>query len=380
MPAAKNASARTRIFAVCGSDDAKVKEVALRLVSQHTDPGGGDFGNDIIDAAAENAEAAGRISRDVCGALQTLPFFGGKVVWMKSANFLADTVTGRSEAAVSGFERIVEVLEAGLPDGITFVLSASSIDKRRSAYKRLSKLTNIEVFDKPDTSKAGWEGPVLAQANLKARQMGLTFETGALELLVQLAGDDSRQMETELEKIDLYLGERRRVSVQTVRQMVCMSRAAVIWDLGNAIGARDLPRALAHLDVLLFQGQNAVGILLASVVPKVRNMLLAKDLMAKHRLNTSRYDSFTVSLDALPPSATVHIPQKKDGSGVNAYPLFLSLGDAARYTLEELHAGLKACLMANTKLVTTQLDERMVLERLLVGLLGGRAPGRAVRR
>jgi DNA polymerase-3 subunit delta len=370
MPAAKKSTATScNIFAVVGSDEARVKETALRLVQQHSDPSGGDFSNEIIDGTADNAEGAGRICRDVCLALQTLPFFGNKVVWLKTANFLGDSVTGRAEAAVSGFETILDVLEAGLPDSVTFVLSATAIDKRRTSYKRMGKLTSIEVFDKPDTSRAGWEGPVLAQAKQKAKQLGVTFESGALELLVQMAGDDTRQMENELEKIDLYLGERRRAGIQTIRQMVSMSRAAVIWDLGNAIGARDLPRALYQLDVLLSQGQNAVGILLAAIVPKVRNLLIIKDLLTKHRVSTGTYNGFTASLEALPATATSHLQRKKDGSGLNVYPMFLALGEAGKYSLAELLAAQIACLEANTKLVTTQLDERMVLERLLVGML-----------
>ena len=146
-----------------------------------------------------------------------------------------------------------------------FVISATSIDKRRSAWKRLSKLASIETFDKPDTSKAGWEEAVLAEANRKARAMGITFESGALELLVQMAGDDTRQMENELEKIDLYLGERRRAGLATVRNLVSMSRAGVIWEIGNAIAARDLQRALERLGTLMHQGQNPVGLLLAAI-------------------------------------------------------------------------------------------------------------------
>jgi DNA polymerase-3 subunit delta len=172
-----------------------------------------------------------------------------------------------------------------------------------------------------------------------------------------------------MDKIDLYLGERRRAGLKTVRGLVSMSRAGVIWEIGNAIGARDLERALDLLGTLLYQGQNAIGILLAAVVPKVRNLLLVKDLLSRHKLNTSRYDAFSTSLEALPPQAIVHLPRKKDGTGLNVYPMFLSINEARNYSLEELQQGFRSCLETNSKLVTTQLDDRLVLERLLVGLL-----------
>jgi DNA polymerase-3 subunit delta len=367
------------VHAVLGSDDGRVKEVALRLVQKFSSPDGGEFSNDIIDGTAESSDHAAQICHKVIQALQTLPFFGGgKVVWLKASNFLGDSPSGRSETTQSAFDSLLDVLEQGLPLDVHFVLSASSIDKRRTAYKRLTKLANTQTFDRPDTSKAGWEGPVLMQAQAKAKELGLTFESGALELLVQMSGDDTRQLENEIEKIDLYLGERRRAGLQTVRGLVSVSRAGVIWEVGNAIGARDLKRALELVNLLLFQGQNAIGILLGAIVPKVRSLLLVKDLLARHKLNTSSYSGFTVSLEALPTAGTAHLPRKKDGTGFNVYPLFLSIGEASRFKLDELHQAQRACLDANSKLVTTQLDERLVLERLLVGMLS--ASGRPAAR
>lgn len=360
----------SQVNVILGSDEARVKETALMLVRSLTPPDAGDFSNDIIDGTADNSEHAGTICSNVCMALQTLPFFGGsKVVWLKNANFLGESGAGRGQDAVNGFERIIDVIERGLGSDVRVVISTTSIDKRRSAYKRISKIANLEVFDKPDTSRAGWEGPVIAMASQKAREMGITFESGALELLVQMAGDDTRQMENELEKIDLYLGERRRAGLKTVQNMVSMSRAGVLWDLGNAIGKRDLPRALELLGTLLYQGQNAIGLLLAAIVPRVRSLLLIKDLGSRHKLNKMNYNGFCASLEALPSTATSHLPRKKDGTGFNAYPMFLALPEAGNFTLEELHAGFKACLAANAKLVTSSLDPKLVLERLLIGLL-----------
>ena len=372
MPPPKKTAAAvaSNVHVIIGTDEARVKEGALKLVQRLTPADAGDFANDIIDGTADNAEMAGQICGNVIQALQTLPFFGGaKVVWLKNANFLADTVTGRAQASVTGFENILDVLEAGVGDDVKFVLSATSIDKRRSAYKRLGKLANIEVFDKPDTSKAGWEEAVMMQASKWARERGLTFESGALELLVQMAGDDTRQLENELEKIDLYLGERRRAGINTVRGLVSMSRAGVIWEIGNAIGVRDLRRALELLGILVYQGQNPIGLLLAAIVPKVRSLLLVKDLLSRHKLSTGSYSAFNVSLEALPTHATAHLPRKKDGTGFNAYPMFLAIQESTRFTLDELHAAFRACLDANSKLVTSQLDSKLVLERLLVSLL-----------
>ena len=117
MPPPKKSAApsNSNIHVIIGSDEAKVKEVALKLVQQLTPPDAGDFSNDIIEGTADNAEGAGQICNNVIQALQTMPFFGGaKVVWLKNANFLGDSVTGRAQAAVTGFENILDVIEAGI--------------------------------------------------------------------------------------------------------------------------------------------------------------------------------------------------------------------------------------------------------------------------
>lgn len=373
MPPPKKAATASQVHVVLGTDDARVKETAMLIMQRLTPPDAGDFANEIIEGNADNAEHAGQICSNVIQALQTMPFFGGaKIVWLRAANFLGDTQTGKAQAAVQGFENILDVIDAGLGPDVRFILSANVIDKRRTAYKRISKMANIEVFDKPDTSKAGWEHAVMGQAGAKARTLGLTFESGALELLVQMAGDDTRQLENEIEKIDLYLGERRRCGIATVRSLVSMSRAGVVWEIGNAIGTRDLQRALELLGVLMYQGQNAIGILYAAIVPRIRSLLIVKELAGKYKVNANSYQGFTTSLDALPESATAHLPRKKDGSGFNAYPLFLALNETRQFTLDELHAALVACLDANAKLVTTQLEAKVVLERLLVGILSPR--------
>src|ERR1043166_4655601 len=91
MPKTKTKSESARIYAVVGSDEAEVKHVAAELAAKLTPPGAGDFGLEIIDAAADNADQAATRIRSAIEALQTLPFFGStKLVWLKNANFLGD--------------------------------------------------------------------------------------------------------------------------------------------------------------------------------------------------------------------------------------------------------------------------------------------------
>jgi DNA polymerase-3 subunit delta len=372
MPPKKSAStAASNFIAVLGTDEALMKEAAIRLSRELSPPDAGDFGVDIIEGIAESAEHCAQIVRRTLDALQTLPFFGGgKLVWLKNANFLADSQVGKTNAATEGMENILDYVEQQLPNEVKFLLSASAIDKRRSAYKRIQKLADLRTFDKPDTSKTGWEDEVIPLVERRARDLGITFDNDAIEMLVHLAGEDTRQLDSEVEKLSLYLGERTRVTAEDVRLLVPLNRAGVIFELGNAMGKRDLRRALELVRTLVYQGQSPIGILLAAIVPRVKSMLLAADIVARHpRLPRTAYPAFAAALDKLPASETSHLPKKKDGSGLNVYPVFLALGESSKFTAAELRAALQACLDANLKLVTTSIDPQLVLERFLVGML-----------
>jgi DNA polymerase-3 subunit delta len=158
---------------------------------------------------------------------------------------------------------------------------------------------------------------------------------------------------------------RREATVEDVRTLVPLTRAGVVFELGNALAAREASRCFALVDQLLKQGESAVGILLVAIAPTIRSLLLVKDLMDRHRLRPPQAPwFFNSTLNNLPPEATEHLPRKKDGT-INAYALGLAAVQAKRFEVGELRELLEACLTANVRLVTSGLDERVVLAELI---------------
>jgi len=372
MPKVKTRTTESQstIHAVVGSDESEVKRIAAELAATLTPPDAGEFGVEVIDACADNVDQAVSKIRSAIEALQTLPFFGGgKLVWLKNANCLGDTVIGRSASVQSALEDLSDLLEAGLGSGVTLLISATEVDKRRSFYKSLGKRAEVQVFDRLDSSRAGWEEEATEIVRRRAKARDLQFDEEALDLFVLLTGGDTRQIENELEKIDLYLAGDRRVQVEQVRTLVPLSRAGVIFELGNALAACDLERALTLVKRLLDQGETAIGILLVAILPTIRNLLLAKDLMERNRIPRPHAPfTFISALNRLPAEATEHLPRKKDGS-INGYALGLAAQQAHRFETAKLVAGLEACLEANVRLVSSQLDHELVLTEIVVKLL-----------
>ncbi|MFC4992775.1 DNA polymerase III subunit delta [Rubritalea tangerina] len=360
----------SNIYAFYGTDDGACAEAALRLFNKLKPEEGDDFANDLIDGNADNAEHAYEISQETIQAIQTLPFFGGgKIVWLKRATFMGSDRTSEAERAKLGVEALKDTLAAGLGEGITFILSATGIDKRRSFYKWLKDNATLEEHNKLDTSKDGWEEQVAHMVRKRGKELELQFTNDALELFVMLAGEDTRQINVEINKLDLFLGkDRRTVELDDIRQMVPLSRAGLVFEVGRALQRRDGARALELIDQQLDRGESAIAILRASLIPTIRNLFMARAAGENKKLPTHNYNAFAGALDKLPEMDRAWLPQKKAG-GVNAYPLFLAAKDAQAFPFPALKKAMESCLEADRSLVTTSLDHRMVLHRLVVELM-----------
>lgn len=370
MPAAKKKTASSNIHFVTGSDEAAVKKAATGLAAELA-PSDDPFAVETIDGATATVDEAESRIRATIEALLTVPFFGGeKLVWLKSASFFADSVAGRSETVTKAIEELLSVLERGLPDGVVFLLSAIDPDKRRSAYKTLGKLANVHLFDKPDFGWGATEDDIVDWVTRRAAQAGLRLDPDAAAVLAARVGAETRQLDNEIEKLLVAFGSDEALTVEQVRELVPATRAGGIFDLSNAIAQRDVRLCVRTLDQLFRQGEKGVGILLAAILPTVRNLLVVKDLMETHRIPPPAQPQFFAgALKRLPESALAHLPRKKDGS-LSTYPLGIAAMNCRRYTLPELHAALLACERANRDLVTTQLAESIVLSRLLVEIVG----------
>ena len=362
---------------VTGSDEGLVREKALELYNRLTGGIDDGFTHETIDGVSDNSDSAYEICNSVVQALQTLPMFGGdKVVWLRNANFLGDTVTGRSQRTESGVESLRGALEAGLPPGVKFLLTAQGVDKRRGFWKFIEKAAEVQIFDKIDTTRDGWQEQVAAMVTRRAADMGLSFEEEALHIFVLLAGEQTQQIGNELEKLDLALGpERRMITEDDVNALVPLSRAAVVFELGRAIEKGTAARAIELIDQqLAADDKAAIGIMRAAIITSVRNLFMARLIIDHFKLKPGA--NLSAAVQRLPEKDRDWLPQKKDGSGPNIWPISQVAASAADYDLASLQQVLEATLKADQALVTTGLDHRLILHRLIVEIAAARKPGR----
>lgn len=355
------------VVAVLGNDDGLVQEAALKWYGKLTD-GTSEFSHEILDGSVSLVEEAVRVIRSAMEGLQTLSFFGGrKVVWLKGCSFLGDSAMGRSQDTLDALEELLQYVQTGMGDAC-LLITAYEVDKRRSFYKSLGKVGKLEEYAKPDISRDGWQADVSDTVSRACSERGLSFEREALDLFVNRVSESSRQIFSELDKLDLYLGpDRRTITEQDVFTMVPLTRSGVIFEIGRALEKGEIQKTLFLIDRQLEKGEQPVAVMRAAIIPVIRNLFAASVIVEEFRLPTQNYNAFSSALASLPEDKRTLVPRKKDG-GPNAYPLFLAVQQLGGFTRAWLRKALTACFEADKSLVTSGLDNTVVLHRLVVQL------------
>lgn len=114
----------------------------------------------------------------------------------------------------------------------------------------------------------------------RAREKGIEITLEAAEELAFFAGENLRVLDTELDKLALYVDRARPVVPEDVRAVVPYAREASIFSLTDALGRRDAGTALEVLRSLLEQGEPFLGIV-GMLGKHLRLLLMVKLLMAK---------------------------------------------------------------------------------------------------
>lgn len=372
--AAKKSVSNSRIHVVVGSDEGVVREQSLKLWRELTQGVDDGFTHETIEGNADKVDQVTAIVSRTLQALLTYSMFGGdKVVWLRNATFFGNDRTSESETTLQSVEDLLKQLSAGLPEGVSMILSAPKIDKRRAFWKFLEKHADVQTHDMIDVSKENWEAEVAELVVEKAGALDLTFAEDALELFVMQAGEATNQIVNELEKLSLYLGERRNVEIEDVRVMVPLSRIGVIFETGKALQSGDAARAIALIDEQLEFGESAVAIMRASIIPTVRSLFMSRILIERAKASPYNYRDFEAAVNRLPAEEKAWLPQKKSGDGVNIYPLFMAAKGAQAFTLKSLANIFHATARADKMLVTTGLDERLLLHRLVTEIASAAA-------
>ena len=372
MPPAAAKSAAP-VLLVFGEDEFVVKQRARAVYQQWTGELGG-MDHEIVDAAVNNSGDALKALAKLREALQTLPFFGGgKVIWFQNCNFLADDRTGSSAAVTATLAEIAQELKDFSWQTVRLLISAAKVDKRKVFFKTLDKLGTVESFAGWSVDDRDWANQAENWVRKAIRTRAMEISEEALGELISRVGPNARQLDTEVEKLSLYVGDRKEIGMEDVEAICTRNKMARAFALGDALGDRDLPRLLKRLDEELwevkFDSQKSEIGLLYGLIGKVRAMLLLKEMLREGWIKPDGdYNRFKAQLERVP-ADKLPADRRFNPLALNPYVLYKALPQVKQYSHTELVRAMDLLLQCNQRLVTSGLDESLVLQQALVQIV-----------
>lgn len=176
------------------------------------------------------------------------------------------------------------------------------------------------------------------------KQKAISYENAAM--LVSIVGENRSLIEMQLHKIFAYLGDEKEITHEVIQNQSSQLKEYTIFDLQNAIGARNKVKAFEVANNLLDKGKDALFIIL---------ML-------------TRY--FT-AIAQIPELEKNNIPDQEAARIIGTHSFFYKdYKKASLYyrDLRLLKAG-KALFNADLTIKTTSIDQKTVITMLLAEIL-----------
>ena len=358
---------------ICGDDEFSVKQRARELFHEWAAELGG-MDHEIIEATVSNSGEALHVISKLREAMQTLPFFGsGKVIWLRDCNFLGDERAASAQAVTEMLTELADELKVFKWQNVRLLISAGKVDKRKTFFKTLDKIGAVETFAGLSADDKDWveraEGA--AQKAVRERQKEMSGE--ALAELVNRIGPNARQLESEVEKLCLFAGDRKNIEVADVNAVCTRNKTARAFALGDALGDRDLPRLLRRLDEELWEAKfdkdkSEIG-LLYGLIGKIRAMLLLKEMLREGWIKPEMdYNRFKAQLAGVP-ADKLPADRKFNPLAMNPYVLYKALPQVKKYSQAELVRAMDLLLRCNQQLVSSRLDGALVLQQALAQIV-----------
>jgi len=262
-------------------------------------------------------------------------------------------------APESDVNPLTELLDRGLSKGQILLVVATEVDPKNPLIKlALEKGRLIER--KVAGRLKDLDLAEIIAASLKPFQK--TMSRGAEEALKDRCGGNMRLIQSELEKLALYV-EGPVIEAKDVVLLVSHARDEEFLELSDALQKRDWVAALKYVEDALEQGAPPL-LLLGAVGSIVRTLLLNHDRLSRLSggVVPRSFDQFS---SRVLPKIQREADAEKQRLG-HPYAIFMGLQAAARYTRKELLDALAACAEADLALKSSG-NGRLVIERLLWG-------------
>ncbi len=231
-----------------------------------------------------------------------------------------------------------------LPETTWLVFNESKkISARNPVLKAIQSLGDrgvVQLFETPQLRR----GELARWVEQHAKKKGIRLRSGVAEALANFIGPRLRIIDSELEKLALYAGD-RPITLADVKLLCPYAKEASIFDMVDALGNRRTSTAFRLLAQMRQQGAHPLY-LLTMIVRQYRILLQVKD-----------YASQGMTVQEIASTIKLH-----------PYPTEKAMRQARHYTMDQLQRIYDRLLATDVAIKTGQLEANLALDMLVVEL------------
>ena len=324
-------------YYVCGEDDFQKEDAMKQLIEAAVDTAMRDFNLDVRRAQDVDPKTLDAL-------LSSMPMMAERRV-----------LVIRDAGALKKDTRKTVEQYLGTPSAdILLILVEATAGK---TDKELARLTTVLEFDLMTADRIPRWIAHYVSTNLKG-----AISIGAVDLLQAAVGNDLQQLVTELEKLASFANG-REITEEAVSEVVGVRRGETMADLLDAVGRRDVKRALALVDHVLAQPKaSSVQIVMALATQTVAlawGRAKLDEGLSQGRLQNEYWE-------LLKQSGSV-FTGRPWGNGIAAWA-----SAAGSWETESLQRALDALLAADLTLKESRVSsEEQVLTTLILAMCAG---------
>lgn len=312
------------VYLLYGEEDFLAAEALHAIIDAALTPEERGFNLDVMNGGESD-------TRDILAHASSFPMMAERrVVVVKDAD----------KFSPKELELLANYVEQPSPT-TALVLVATKPDMRKKPFPSIKKAGTVVEFKRP------YENQIPAWITARVQKQGRQIAPDACKLLSAYVGASLREIQNEIDKLAIYLGDKKSITVDDVAAVVGMSKEFTVFELQKAIGTKDIRRSTEIMERMLDAGES---------VPFIIVMLT----------------SYFITLWKL---ADI---QRKGGSNsdmasearVNPYFLKEYLEVLHRYSGGEIERAFGLLAGADEQIKTTSTDPRQVMTSLIVRLIG----------
>ena len=313
------------LYLFFGDEEFLIREAVDLIVTTVVEPGARDFNFNTLYGKDTPAS-------ELVNLCQTLPFMAAKRL----------VIVKEFDALKSGdLEELLPYLNDPSPSTCLVMVS------HQGRYEKKAVLSAVEAHGATTRFYALLDREIVSWIDAWARARGLSIQRDAAQFLFQTLGNDLQKIGNELEKVQIFVREKKAIAYDDVKAVVGDFREYTSFDLASALGQKNRDKAILTLCRLIQEGEAPVG-LLGSIVWNFRRLMQAKAMEAAGL----SADDAAKKLRVIFHQAAQFKEQMRS------------------YSMEELRSVFEVLLSTDKALKSSGLNGKLVLERMILKLCG----------